>query len=127
VSKTQIIIDVLLAIGVLNALIGAIGVLVVHDLYERLHYLSPPSTISISCFAAAVIVDKHFSIAGIKALIIAIVIILMNSVLTHATARAARIRQMGRWIADVTEIRGTKDTSSAGLNSEPVVDSSEEL
>jgi hypothetical protein len=69
-------------------------------------------------------VDKHFSIAGIKALIIFVVILLMNAVLTHASARAARVRQFGRWIADVTEVRGIKDESTAGLNSQTLVDSS---
>ena len=53
---------------------------------------------------------------------IAVVIIAMNAVLTHATARAARVRQFGRWISDVTEVSGTGDNSTAGLNSQPQVD-----
>ena len=96
------------------------------DLYERLHYLFPPATITIICFTAAVIVDKRFSQAGIKALLIMLVLLAMNSVLTHATARAARIRQFGRWVADVTQVRGNKDASTAGLNSQPLVDSAQE-
>jgi len=50
----------------------------------------------------------------------------INAVLTHATARAARIRQFGRWVADATEVRGPNDASTAGLNSRPLVDSAEE-
>ena len=126
-SKTQIIIDVLLAIGVSNALLGSLGVLLMKDLYERLHYMAPQSTISIACFAAAIVIDKHFSAAGIKAVLTAIVIIVMNAVLTHATARAARVRQFGRWISDVTEVRGIGDGSTAGLNSQPQVDASGQL
>ena len=121
-SKAQIIIDILLAVGVMNAVLGSLGVLLMKDFYERLHYMAPQSTVSIACFAAAVVVDKHFSAAGIKAVMIAIVIIVMNAVLTHATARAARVRQFGRWISDVTEVRGTGDNSTAGLNSQPQVD-----
>jgi monovalent cation/proton antiporter MnhG/PhaG subunit len=117
-------IDVLLGIGVLSSLIGAVGVLAMKDLYEKLHYLSLPATFGVGCFSLAIIVDKHFSIAGIKALIIFVVILLMNAVLTHASARAARVRQFGRWIADVTEVRGIKDESTAGLNSQTLVDSS---
>src|SRR5207248_1813492 len=56
VSKTQIIIDVLLAIGVLNALLGSLGILLMKDLYERLHYMAPQSTVSIACFAAAILI-----------------------------------------------------------------------
>ena len=126
-SKTQLLIDVLLGIGVASAVISCVAALAMKDLYERLHYLTPPATLTIICFTAAVIADKHLSSAGIKALIIMVVLLPMNAVLTHATARAARIRQFGRWIADATEVRGTMDSSTAGLNSRPLVDSSDEL
>ena len=125
-SKTQILIDVLLGIGVLSAVLSSVALLLMKDLYERLHYLSPPATITIICFTAAVIVDKHLSQAGIKALLIMVVLLVMNAVLTHATARAARIRQFGRWIPDATEVRGVGDASTAGLNSRPLVDSAPE-
>jgi multicomponent Na+:H+ antiporter subunit G len=124
-SKTQILIDVLLGLGVVCAVLSCIAVLVMKDLYERLHYLSPPASVTIICFTAAVIADKHFSQAGIKALLIMLVLLVMNAVLTHATARAARIRQFRRWVPDATEVRGTYDASTAGLNSRPLVDSSE--
>lgn len=126
-SKTQILIDVLLGIGVVCAVLSCIAIAVMKDFYERLHYLSPPATITIICFTAAVIADKHFSQAGIKAVLIMIVLLVMNAVLTHATARAARIRQFKRWIPDVTQVRGEADASTAGLNSQPLVDSSEEM
>ena len=125
-SKTQIAIDVLLAIGVVSILISSVAMLVMKDLYERLHYLFPPATLSVICLTAAVLIDKHFSQAGIKALLIMFLVLSTNAVLTHATARAARIRQFGRWVADATEIRGAKDASTAGLNSRPLVDSAEE-
>ena len=125
-SKTQILIDVLLGIGVFSAVLSSLALLVMKDLYERLHYLSPPATVSIICFTAAVIADKHLSQARIKALLIMVVLLAMNAVLTHATARAARIRQFGRWVADATEVRGASDASTAGLNSRPIVDSAPE-
>jgi monovalent cation/proton antiporter MnhG/PhaG subunit len=125
-SKTQMVIDVLLAIGVISILISSVAMLVMKDLYERLHYLFPPATLSVICFTAAVLIDKHFSQAGIKALLIMFLLLSTNAVLTHATARAARIRQFGRWVADATEVRGASDASTAGLNSRPLVDSAEE-
>lgn len=126
-SKTQILIDVLLGIGVVSTVLSCIALLVMKDLYEKMHYLSPPATVTIICFTAAVIADKHLSQSGIKALIIMVVLLVMNAVLTHATARAARIRQFRRWVADATQVRGDADASSAGLNSRPLVDSSEEM
>lgn len=125
-TKTQIAIDLLLALGVLSTVLSSLALLLVKDLYERLQYLFPPATLTIICFIAAIILDKHLSQAGIKALLIMIVMLPMNAVLTHATARAARIRQFGRWIADATEVRGINDESNAGLNSRPLVDSAEE-
>jgi len=125
-TNTQIAIDVLLAIGVLCTVLSSLALLLMKDLYERLHYLSPPATVTIICFTAAVILDKHLSQAGIKAVLIMVVLLAMNAVLTHATARAARIRQFGRWVADATEVRGANDASNAGLNSRPLVDSAEE-
>jgi monovalent cation/proton antiporter MnhG/PhaG subunit len=125
-SKSQIVIDVLLAIGALSSLVSSVAMLVMKDLYERLHYLFPPATLSVICFTAAVIVDKRLSQAGIKALLIMLALLALNSTLTHATARAARIRQFGRWVADATEVRGANDASTAGLNSRPLVDSAEE-
>ncbi len=125
-SKTQIAIDLLLAIGVVTTVLSCIALPTRKDLYERLHYLAPPATVGIGCFTIAVLLDKHFSQAGIKALIVCVVLLFMNAILTHATARATRMRQFGRWVADVTEIRGGLDTSTAGLNSRPLVDSSDE-
>lgn len=125
-TKTQMAIDVLLVIGAISVLISSLGMLVMKDLYERLHYLFPPATLSVICFAAAVILDKHLSQAGIKALLIMLILLVTNAVLTHATARAARIRQFGRWVADATEVRGANDASTAGLNSRSLVDSAEE-
>ena len=125
-SKTQLAIDALLALGCLATILAAMGVLVMKDLYERLHYLSLPSDIAVWCFALAVVLDKHFSQAGIKAVLIAVVLFVMNAVLTHATARAARVRQFGRWVEDPTQTRGTGDESTAGLNSRPLVDATDE-
>lgn len=126
-NKTQLVIDVLLSVGVVCAVLSCFAVLIMKDLYERLHYLSPPTTVSIICFTAAVIADKHLSQAGIKALLIMVVLLLTNAILTHATARAARVRQFGRWIADATQVRGDRDASTAGMNSRPLVDSSDEM
>ena len=125
-SKTQLAIDVLLALGCLTAVLSALGVMVMKDLYERLHYLAPFADVSMCCFALAIVLDKHFSQAGIKAVLIAVVLFVMNAVLTHATARAARVRQFGRWVEDPTQTRGTGDESTAGLNSRPLVDATDE-
>jgi monovalent cation/proton antiporter MnhG/PhaG subunit len=124
-SVGQIAVDILLGIGVLSALLCCVALLVMKDLYERLHYLSPPSSLSVMCFAAAVLIDKKLTQSGIKALIIMVVLLVMNSVLTHATARAARVRQFKEWEPDVSKVRPRGDKSTAGVNSRPLIDQKE--
>ncbi len=125
-TKTQIAIDVLLGIGAFVTFVSALALPTRRDFYERLHYLAPPATVGIGCFTLAILLDKHFSTAGWKALIVFVVLLFMNAVLTHATARAARVRQFGRWDPDVTVTRGPFDASTAGADSRPLVDSSDE-
>ncbi len=125
-TPTQVAIDILLGLGAATTALSAIAVATRKDFYESLHYLSPPATLGTACFTLAVLLDKRFSQTGIKALIVCVVLLFMNAILTHATARAARVRQFGRWVPDVTEVRGNLDSSTAGLNSRPLVDSTDE-
>jgi multisubunit Na+/H+ antiporter MnhG subunit len=48
--------------------------------------------------AAAMVLEERLSAAGIKAVLIALVLVGTNPVLGHATARAARIREHGQWM-----------------------------
>ena len=96
-SWANLLVVGLLIIGVATGLISLVGVLVMDDPFERLHYLSPLSTASPVLFAAAILIKESFSQAGIKAIAIAITLALANTILTHATARAQRIREFGRW------------------------------
>jgi monovalent cation/proton antiporter MnhG/PhaG subunit len=88
---------VLLAFGVGVTLLSCLGVLVMRDPYDRLHYTGPAAVLAPVAIAAAVVLEEQLSAAGIKALLIALVLVVTNPVLGHATARAARIRQFGEW------------------------------
>jgi multisubunit Na+/H+ antiporter MnhG subunit len=44
-----------------------------------------------------VVVSESFSQVGIKALLVFLVLLITNPVLTHATARAGRVRRFGGW------------------------------
>ena len=88
---------VLLAFGVGVTLLSCLGVLVMRDPYDRLHYTGPAAVLAPVAIAAAVVLEEQLSAAGIKALLVALVLVATNPVLGHATARAARIRQFGEW------------------------------
>jgi monovalent cation/proton antiporter MnhG/PhaG subunit len=100
VSAGTIAVEVLLAVAVGSAGICCIGLVAMKDLYERLHYMSTVSTISIGCVLAAVVIEQGWGQAAIKTSLIVLVMLIMNAVLTHATARAARIRTLGGWMPE---------------------------
>jgi monovalent cation/proton antiporter MnhG/PhaG subunit len=96
-NAQQIAVAALLAAGAASTLFSAIGVLVVRDFYERIHYMAPAATLGVIAIAVAVIVEEGASIASVKAILIALVVLLLNPVLSHATARAGRIRRLEQW------------------------------
>ena len=98
-------IHVLLYAAVVTALLSAIGLLVMKELNDKLHYLAPPPTLSVFMIAAAVGIAEGFSQAFTKTILCAIILALTSPVLTHATARAARIRHFGHWVSQPEEQR----------------------
>jgi monovalent cation/proton antiporter MnhG/PhaG subunit len=106
-SLRGIAIAVLLVLGVGVELACCVGVLAMRDAYDRLHYTAPATTIGPLAIAAAIVLRESFSAAGIKALLVALALLVTNPVLTHATARAARIREFGEWrIQEGEQVKG---------------------
>jgi monovalent cation/proton antiporter MnhG/PhaG subunit len=99
VTAREVAVAVLLALGVAVELVCCVGVLAMRDAYDKLHYTAPATTVGPLAIALAVVVQESFSQAGIKALLIFLALLVTNPVLTHATARAARVRQLGSWRA----------------------------
>lgn len=94
-TATSIAVAVLLAGGVAVLLLCCVGVLVMRDPFDRLHYLGPAGTLGPALIVAAVLVQHSSAAACIKIVLIGLAVLLINPVLTHATARAARIRRTG--------------------------------
>lgn len=92
-----IVAAVLLIVGIGVELLACLGLLVMTDLFDRLHYLGPAAALGPVAVAAAVLFVEGGSTAGIKAILIAAVLVGIGPVLTHATARAARVRRFGHW------------------------------
>jgi multicomponent Na+:H+ antiporter subunit G len=91
----NVAIDLLLIIATASVALTSLGVLVSRDPYQRMHFLAPAATVGTVCVAVAILLHESMSQLGIKTLISAGVLFLMNPVLTHATARAARTREKG--------------------------------
>lgn len=84
---------ILLGFGVVASLLSCLGILVMRSAYDRLHYLAALGTVGPVAVVAAVLLQEGLSSGGLKALIVLAVLLVTGPVLTHATARAARIRE----------------------------------
>ena len=92
-SAVSIAVGVLLTFGVTVELACCVGVLIMDDAYDKLHYLGPAAIVGPLAIAAAVVVRESLSQAGIKALLTAGLLTVASPVLSHATARALYLRQ----------------------------------
>jgi monovalent cation/proton antiporter MnhG/PhaG subunit len=96
VSATDAIVYALLASGVAVELIACVGVIVMRDTYDRIHFLAPTS-LGAMLIAAAVWVSEGPSIIALKATLIAAFLLVGSPALAHVMARAARIHELGDW------------------------------
>jgi multicomponent Na+:H+ antiporter subunit G len=111
VSVGDVAVALLLAVGVGSALMSAVGLVASRDPYDQLHFTGPATVIGPVAIAAAVLVEEPLSSAGVKAVLIAIIMLGTGPVLIHATARAARIRERGRWVVLPEELEAKEGSS----------------
>ena len=86
-------VGVLVALGVAVELACCLGVVVMRDVYDKLHFTGPATILGPLALAGAIVVQEGLNQAGIKAVLIAGLLLVANPVLTHATGRAFYIRQ----------------------------------
>ena len=97
-------VTVLLVLGVGVELVCCLGVLVMRGVYDRLHYTGPAS-VGVILIAAAVVVSEGLSQQlGVKAILIAAVLLVVSPILVHVTGRAARLRERGELQAQPHEV-----------------------
>ena len=96
-TARDLIVDVLLALGVGAELICCLGVLLMRNAFDRLHYSSAATTLGPILIGAAVLVRESVSAGGLQTIAIVALVFLLNPVVEIATARAAlRIRDRSR-------------------------------
>ena len=110
-SVGDVAVAVLLGLGVASALMGALGILATRDPYDQLHFTGPATVIGPVTIAAAVLVEEPLSSAGIKAVLVALIMVGTGPILLHATARAARVREHGRWVIRQEELEAKEEPS----------------
>ena len=90
---TTLAVGVLVAFGVAVELACCLGVVVMRNVYDKLHFTGPATILGPLALAGAIVVQEGLNQAGIKAVLIAGLLLVANPVLTHATGRALYIRQ----------------------------------
>ena len=83
-------VDILLALGVAGELVCVLGVIVMRDTFDRLHYLGASTTVPAFCFLAAVLIREHVSGGGLQAIAAVALLFLFFPVSLLAITRAAR-------------------------------------
>lgn len=92
-----VLIDAFLAAAVLITIASVLGMMRLRDPYQRMHYISPPASLSSFLIAVAIFIQRGLKPESFKALFVVFVLVGMNTIVTHAAARAFRIAEAPDW------------------------------
>ena len=84
---------VLLAVGVAVILVSCVGMAVLDDPMDRLHLVTPASTLGVAAACAAVVAHEGLDAAGTSAVLLAAVTVLTSPFVAHACARSFEVRR----------------------------------
>lgn len=101
-SASHVIATVLLVAGAVLELFAVLGVVVMRDVYDRLHYVGLAGWGAL-LIGIAVLVRESWSLIGDKALATGAVLILIGPVVVHTTTRSFRTRARGDWREGIEE------------------------
>lgn len=96
---------ILLIAGGVIELFAVLGLCVMRDVYDRLHYVGLAG-FGAFMIAVAIVVTESFSLIGDKALLVGFILITSGPILVQTTVRSLLTRELGDWrekIPDSTE------------------------
>jgi multisubunit Na+/H+ antiporter MnhG subunit len=112
VSGREILADVLLGLGVAIALASSVGILVMRDACQKLHYVTPVALVAPLIVGLAVLAQSGLTENTAQTWLALLFIVIAGPFLTHATVRAARIREKGDWRPDAGRGDGSAEDKS---------------
>jgi multisubunit Na+/H+ antiporter MnhG subunit len=95
---------ILLAAGGMLELLAVLGLCVMRDVYDRLHYVGLAGFGAL-LIGVAIVVRESFSLIGDKALLVGVILVLAGPILVQSTARSLLIRERGDYRAGIEEVR----------------------
>jgi multicomponent Na+:H+ antiporter subunit G len=96
-TTRTVIADVLLGLAVLVVLGSSAGILLMRDVYQKLHYVTPAALVAPLIVGLAIAVQSGWSVNSLQTWLATGLMVIATPFLSHATIRAARIRQTGDW------------------------------
>jgi multisubunit Na+/H+ antiporter MnhG subunit len=100
----QVVALALLILGGVLELIAVLGLCVMRDVYDRLHYIGVAGFGAL-LVAVAIAFRESFSLIGDKALLVGAILVLTGPVLVQTTVRSFLIREHGDWRVKAREAR----------------------
>lgn len=93
----EVFTDALLGLAVVIVLASSAGVLVMRGAYDKLHFVTPAALVAPVLVTLAVLVQAGFSATTGETLLALLFMVIAGPFLSHATIRAASVREKGDW------------------------------
>jgi len=103
VSFREVIALVLVIAGTALELLSVLGLCVMRDAFDRLHFVGLAGFGAL-LICVAVVFRESFSLIGDKALLVAVVLVVSGPVLVHSTARSLLSHELGDWRKKADEL-----------------------
>ena len=89
--------DVLLGLAVATVLGASLGVLLMRDAFQKLHFVTPAALVAPVLVALAVLVQAGLDENTGETCVALLFLAIAGPYLSHATMRAIRVREQGDW------------------------------
>jgi multisubunit Na+/H+ antiporter MnhG subunit len=106
--------DLLLGLAIALVLGSSVGVLVMRDVYQKIHFVTPAALVAPLVVGLAVLVQSGIDIVTAQTWLVLLFVAIAGPVLAHATIRAARIRDKGDWRSGRGEASSQASSRRAG-------------
>ncbi len=83
----------LLVVGLVVVMASCVGMAALRDPLDRLHLVTPASTLGVGAVCAAVVVHEGLDAAGVSAILLAAAVGTANPLVSHAQARSIDVRR----------------------------------
>ena len=101
-SFSHLVTTIVLIVGVGLELFAVLGMVVMRNAFDRLHYVGLAGYGAL-LVAISILIRESWSLIGDKALLTGAVLVLIGPVLVHTTMRSLRTRERGDWREGIEE------------------------